>query len=1802
MRLGLFLFLLGLFFKGETQCGLAKTYIIDDIDNEGPDTTNISLIVAGAINNSLSAPLQGLCGVQLRFRHPFMKELFIELISPAGEKITLVGGDIVATNTPLITWNVTFIPCSASPAPDPGFLGKWENDQLWQSLTTYTGQYHPYIGCLEDFNIGTVNGTWTLRCIDFEDSGKGTLLNAQLIFCQDQGISCSECLLNPGIISNSDLTKCQGDNDLAIQLNKSFPGNQFNPVLYDYSNIIFKDSFIFDYQQSADLTTASSGIYKICGIQSSKQQASVLPIKGAKYNQVSLEDYFFKQGSCASVSDSCQQVTIVEPILPLNVTKYICKGDSFYINGQSYSNSGMYDVVFDKPVCDSLVRLDLRVVDVSASIRADRDSINCNGNTIALEGSNQGASSGDLTYHWFTNDGLLQGNTNDFIVDVQKSGLYFLEISVSSPEYTCRDTASKEIFVDDSFPDVLLTGDTLTCFNDTIQITFTASKPLVSKIWSSNDLFPISETSDGIKVWNPGWYFLSGIGDNGCNSLDSIYIDQDKLFTDPVITVDTINCNTDSVMIEVFVDAQRQFTYNWTGVKNIYTNTQNPWVDTSGVYTVLITDAINGCNRFYDVMVEEDTQPPLILNIDTDSITCDRNSVYPIVSSDQDISAYQWLGPGLNTISSAPEILQSGIFSVTVTSIKNGCNASANFEVVKDTIIPQVELNAEMLSCLVDSVFIILNSDSHLAAVTWFGPDNFTSNLLTPKVGTKGTYTVQFMGTNGCTSQNSISVVNSTDIPETVFSIDSLKCGSDTVQVVVVSENGLYSYTWDGPGLVSNNVSNPKLFEPGMYFVTITDVVSTCSSVLEINLVDDRLYTIPDIIVDTLDCLKDSIQVILLNSDIKSAQYTGSGFFSDHLSPYIKNTGTYQYTLINNKNCISTGNFEVYRNDTLPSLDKVFNPIICNRDSLLLHGISSLSGTIFSWSGPSGFMKTGEDVFAYQGGKYTLEGFAPNGCKSLITFDVGYDTIHPVFQILDADTLTCKKPSVNLNTNFNTDQGTLIWLPVGLSGNGVSVTTPGQYIAEVRGTNNCLNRDTVYVFEKKNFPAFQASASVITCKDILSSINIVPTSPYKEINWANDINPESIANGQLNYNTSFDGLYRFTITNEEECSVVGEVAVTKDVDPPQILSYITDTLDCDHPEIKIGVELNQTALEYLWNGPGVLDQITNGLLLISKEGTYYLKITGGNYCVTNETFNIFKTTDLPLYSVFTDTLTCDKGKVNIGIIPISEIQSYHWSGPDNFESNLRNPKVFLSGNYTVTVTGENGCTSVSVIDVDEDVTIPIISIRDTFLIPCDSSLLMLNVTADQEIVKYKWVFPSGDILSDVSPLTNTVGNYFIQVKGYNGCASTNKQFYIGLDTRPPGFNVTTDTITCAQPVATLKATSNEIDVLYRWVTPTGLGSDGSSFSTSEGGIYLLIVSNSNKCKDSVMIEVMVDTTKAQIIVDKKGDIQCEIKRVVLDASATEVPDNFKVTWSSNTGNIIRQVNDFIIEVDMAGNYLVQIENLSNGCISNENIGISETPQQFSQIDIESNPPDCDLVRNGKISLTGFNSIGPFMVALNGTDRNGQTEFFNLSPGVYRFEVKDSLGCKVNEVVTLGQGANLQLDIESEILILFGDSVLLNPSFTPDPNGMAVMKWYVRDSLICSGCTELWIRPFVNTIYSIEYDINGQCKEVVSVLVKVKNDIDKAIPNIFLPSSTSGNNRFFIPQIRGIDKIRYIRIFDRWAENVYSAIDLLPGDAESGWDGTFNGKEVMPGVFVVFVELLLSDGTIWKYQGDVTVLR
>ena len=118
--------------------------------------------------------------------------------------------------------------------------------------------------------------------------------------------------------------------------------------------------------------------------------------------------------------------------------------------------------------------------------------------------------------------------------------------------------------------------------------------------------------------------------------------------------------------------------------------------------------------------------------------------------------------------------------------------------------------------------------------------------------------------------------------------------------------------------------------------------------------------------------------------------------------------------------------------------------------------------------------------------------------------------------------------------------------------------------------------------------------------------------------------------------------------------------------------------------------------------------------------------------------------------------------------------------------------------------------------------------------------------------------------------------------------------------------------------------------------------------------------------------------------------------------------------------------------------------------------------------------------------------------------------------------------------------DLNLDVEKEYLIGFGDSLLILPKLNVDPNGLAQLNWYQNDSLICQNCPWIVVRPFINTVYTVEYVSGASCKQSATILVRVDRRLDKGIPNVFMPSSTVGNETFYITQTRGIQKInRYL---------------------------------------------------------------
>lgn len=105
-----------------------------------------------------------------------------------------------------------------------------------------------------------------------------------------------------------------------------------------------------------------------------------------------------------------------------------------------------------------------------------------------------------------------------------------------------------------------------------------------------------------------------------------------------------------------------------------------------------------------------------------------------------------------------------------------------------------------------------------------------------------------------------------------------------------------------------------------------------------------------------------------------------------------------------------------------------------------------------------------------------------------------------------------------------------------------------------------------------------------------------------------------------------------------------------------------------------------------------------------------------------------------------------------------------------------------------------------------------------------------------------------------------------------------------------------------------------------------------------------------------------------------------------------------------------------------------------------------------------------------------------------------------------------------------------------------------------------------------------------------------CEDEFSRVICIRNEVRIYIPNIFSPNGDGKQDQFSITHI-GIDILRWA-VFDR-----QGAICFETRDGDAIWDGHFNGKRVVEGVYVIVIEYFNpNNGKREVFKGDLTVIR
>ncbi len=209
----------------------------------------------------------------------------------------------------------------------------------------------------------------------------------------------------------------------------------------------------------------------------------------------------------------------------------------------------------------------------------------------------------------------------------------------------------------------------------------------------------IDSTFDLVEVDEIGTYVLTiSDGATGCTATTSINITIDEdvpvaVIADPAsLTCDDLTVQLNGAGSSV----GNNFTYQWSGGSiESGGQTLTPIVSMSAMYTLVVTNTLNGCTEDAEIFVDSDTDPPIVNAGSTQQLDCittelTLNGTYTAPTNNVSI---QWIANPGNIVSGentfTPIVDAGGTYTLIVTNEDNGCSGESSVSITVDPSTPQ---------------------------------------------------------------------------------------------------------------------------------------------------------------------------------------------------------------------------------------------------------------------------------------------------------------------------------------------------------------------------------------------------------------------------------------------------------------------------------------------------------------------------------------------------------------------------------------------------------------------------------------------------------------------------------------------------------------------------------------------------------------------------------------------------------------------------------------------------------------------------------------------------------------------------------------------------------------------------------------------------------------------------------------------------------------------------------------------------------------------------------------------------------
>ena len=1052
--------------------------------------------------------------------------------------------------------------------------------------------------------------------------------------------------------------------------------------------------------------------------------------------------------------------------------------------------------------------------------------------------------------------------------------------------------------------------------NGTIDLTVGGGTPNYTYTWSNGS------SAQDPNVTAGGTYTVTVRDARNCTATASVAVVAN--LTQPTAVISppgALNCNVTSLQLNATGSSQgAEYQYQWSGPGiTCCSNTLQPQINAGGLYTLTVTNTLNGCTRTVSANIPNNNNPPAANATAPFNIGCN----HPTVTLSGAGSAtgagisYQWSTTNGNIQSGATLLNavanQAGTYTLLVTNGNTGCTAQASVTISGNTQVPTAVIApAGLIDCYNPVLQLNASGSSQGSPFTynWTGGTIASGgNTLTPSVSAGGTYTLVVTNpTNSCTATASVTVAANLIQPNASASApNGINCQNATVTLngTGSSTGSNFSYQWltaNGNITSGANTLNPVVNQGGTYTLVVTNNTNGCTRQVSVNVTQDQSVPLANAGPDrVLNCLIPSLQ--LSGSGTTGPGYTyvwsanPGGFTAGQntLNPTVNQPGTYTLTISNNSTgCTSSDIVIVTSNFSVP-IAQIIPPgvITCEFPTIVLDaGNSSVGPTIdYTWTGIAGgqIIGSNDNQTAIAGSAGTYRLLVTNeasGCTAQAQISVTQNVVVPTAEAGPTVNLTCLNPTASLNGAGSSIGSSYDYQWTTSNGNIVSgaqglipvVNQPGLYTLVVTNVvNGCTAQDVVNVSISQSLPVADGGSDLErTCSVSLLTINGNTSSAGPGIQYLWTANPGNIVSGATTRTPQVNqaGVYTLLVTNVNTgCTDTDVVIVSNNIVNPVPAVWPPDQITCYEPNIILdatgSTQVGSPVYQWATTNGNIVGGSNSATPQVNEPGIYNLTITNSeNACSATTQVTVNQNVTLPNAATLTSpVLSCQNTQVQLSGqgSSIGSLYDYLWTTTDgNIVSGSTSliPRVDEAGLYTLTVLNiVNGCTSTASVQVQSNQEYPIVNTGPPQVLTCalDEVILDAGASSQGSVYAYVWDSPDGNIISGENTLQATVD-------------------------MPGTYN-------------------------------------------------LNIVNQDNGCTATASVVVGTDYVAPLAVVAPGGILSCTVSSIALNGAGSSTGSPYTYNWTSPNGNIISGENTLQPLINAVGTYTLAVANSNNGCTS-----------------------------------------------------------------------------------------------------------------------------------------------------------------------------------------------------------------------------------------------------------------------------